>query len=164
MKLLKSLIVGSMLAGNVQAIECREYTDEQMAVLKAAYEYGKPYDYALSLSSIVKQESFVGKHIVRINEKDGEFGSYGVSHISLKTAMWLEGVDNVWEAKAMLVPMLILSDEYSFKLAMAKLNTVKKFGWEESIARYNGAGAAAMIYKEKIKSHIREFQACEVFD
>lgn len=148
------------------AYSCPSYTKEQSNLLHAAHTFGKPHDMGETLAAIVKQESFVGGYIIRVNSGDGNYGSYGVTHINLETAAWLEGVKNSWQARAEIAPYLIVSDMYAFELALRKLETNKNLGWEDMVRSYNGNVRSKQTkkYLDSIKSHIVEFRTCKMFN
>lgn len=166
-------------AAEVPKLECSTYTTEQMSMLHLAYALGKEHDLGYSLAAIVKQEGFVGRYIVRVNEADAPWGSYGITHMNLKTAMWLEGgyykyskkagrevttTPLIWKAKALLVPLLISNDFASMQYSIQKLLSVREGrSWKGMLAKYNGAGPEARKYATKLVKHVREFMACETF-
>ena len=80
MKYSIALIIG-LLSGlfikDAEASECRTYTPEQMSALALAYSVGKPYDLSYTLMAITERESFVGNHIIRVNSRDGKYGTSG---------------------------------------------------------------------------------------
>ena len=154
------LLLLLLSVGSVNASECT-FTTEQDRVLKLASSYGEPFDYRKTLPAIVMQESFVGSYIVKINPKDGKYGSYGLTHILLSTAMWLEGETNIWRAKSEIVDRLIKDDLYSFKLAVNKLNSVHKGDWMDTWGRYNGN---SQVYDGEILSNIKLLESCGYFN
>ena len=143
---------------------CPNHTTEQQELIKQAYYVGLPYDLAYTLSAIVVRESFVGPYIIRVNSGDGKYGSYGVTHIELETAMWLEGYTNSWQAKQDLVPKLISDDHYAMHLALNKLRKDKSKGWMVMWSRYNGSGSKARQYAEGIKKNIKILKDCYDLD
>ena len=165
-------------AGGVTAPACRVYTPEQEYVLGMSAFKGSQHDLSLTLAAIVQQESFVGPYIVRENPNDNYLakrkdgtkysirGSYGITHVLLATAMWLEGEHNLWRARATIVPELINNDEYAIELAIKKLQSVEREGqtWRQLVAKYNGAGEAAEKYATKIAEHVKEFRRCGVVE
>lgn len=152
-----------MLGANAQARECPEFTFEQEYLLHLAYVEGYHYDLGYTLASIVWQESFVGEHIIRINNRDGDLGSYGVTHVQLSTAMYLLGYDNSWEARAELAPRLIKDDLYSIRLGLSYLRKHEGKGWTGMIARYNGRGQMAQRYAESVVEKVRVLEDCSFF-
>ena len=145
--------------------ECRKYTPEQIIVLHTAYAVGAPYDLGYTLAAISKHEGFVGKHIIRVNSKDGKYGSYGITHINLETGMWLEGEENSWKARAEIAPKLMTDDVYSLKMALRKLETVHHLGWRDMVRSYNGnvRSATTLEYLNNVIGHINQFKRCGVF-
>lgn len=156
-KLLPPLLLLSV--GAVSASECT-FTTEQDRVLKLAASYGEPFNYRKTLPAIVMQESFVGSYIVKVNPKDGKHGSYGLTHVLLSTAMWLEGETNIWKAKSEVVDRLMTDDLYSFKLAVKKLDSVHKGNWMDTWSRYNGG---SMKYANNIKNNVKLLERCGYF-
>lgn len=142
--------------------QCRDYTPEQMGALALAYSVGKPYDLSYTLMAIVERESFVGNHIIRVNAKDGKYGSYGISHINLETAMWLEGVENQWKARAEIAPRLIVDDLYSLNLSLRKLETNANLGWADMVRSYNGSvrSPKTLEYLNGIRENIKKYRNC----
>lgn len=146
-------------------VKCTQYTDEQLSLLHLAYITGQPHDLGLTLAAIVKQESFVGDYVVRVNSKDGKYGSYGISQINLETAMYFEGVTNSWEARAEIVPKLMIDDVYSLELSLIKFNSVSHLSWKDQVRSYNGGvrNKRTLEYYNKIRGHVNEFNRCNVF-
>lgn len=145
-----------------QASECI-FTGEQERLLHLAASYGDAFNYRKTLPAIVMQESFVWKHVVRINPTDGKLGSYGITHILLDTAMWLEEVDSRWEALDKLTERLIKDDLYALQLAVKKLDSVHdpEKGWLSTWSAYNGGSRK---YAESIRSNIRLLERCGYFN
>ena len=141
---------------------CRNYTPEQMGVLTLAYSVGKPHNLQYTLMAIVERESFVGDHIIRVNSKDGKYGSYGISHINLETAMWVEGVKNQWQARAEIAPRLIGDDLYSLNLSLRKLEANANLGWTDMVRSYNGSvrSPKTLEYLNGIRANIKKYKNC----
>lgn len=66
---MKHMLTLLLLAPAVAFANCG-FTPEQDRLVKLAYSYGLPFDYGKTLASIVVQESFVGKYVVKINSDD----------------------------------------------------------------------------------------------
>lgn len=164
-RIILTFIMLSVSSYSHSDIKCSTYTDEQLSLLHLAYITGQPYDLGLTLAAIVKQESFVGNHVIRVNSKDGKYGSYGVSHINLETAMYFEGTTNSWEARANIAPKLMTDDMYSLELSLIKLNSVSHLSWKDQVRSYNGGvrDKRTLEYFNKIRGHINEFNRCNVF-
>ena len=141
---------------------CRNYTPEQMGALTLAYSVGKPHSLQYTLMAIVERESFVGDHIIRVNSKDGKYGSYGISHINLETAMWVEGVKNQWQARAEISPRLIVDDLYSLNLSLRKLEANANLGWTDMVRSYNGSvrSPKTLDYLNGIRENIKKYKDC----
>ena len=138
------------------------FTKEQDRLINLAASYGEAFGYQKTLAAIVVQESFVGRHVVRINPKDGLHGSYGITHVLLSTAMWLEGEKSQWQAKSTIAPRLIHDDIYALRLAVKKLDSIgTDKGWIHLWSAYNGGSLA---YAEKIRKHIRKLEQCGYFN
>lgn len=159
MKTLTAILALS-LSTPVLADDCK-FTTEQDRLIKLAASYGESFGYRKTLPAIVMRESFVGSYVVRINPKDGKHGSYGITHILLSTAMWLEGEDNIWKAKSEIVDRLMTDDIYSLKLAVEKLDSVNKGNWMSTWASYNGGSKK---YAYKIRDNIRLLERCGYFN
>jgi hypothetical protein len=153
-----------LLSSSAYGFKCPNHTPDQSYLVSKAYYTGLPHDMGYTLAAIVVQESFVGRHIVRVNNKDGKYGSYGITHILLSTAMWLEGYTNAWEAKAELVPKLVGNDEYALELALKKLQSVNHDTWLEKWASFNGSGLQSRKYAGKISKHIKMLKRCYGFE
>lgn len=139
---------------------CRDYTETQWATIENAFFRASEHGYGWTMAGIVIQESFVGPYIVKVFGEDGKYGSYGITHVQLTTAMWLEREDNVWRAKQDIAERLILDDDYAVDLAIKKLNKVKRPKWRDTWAKYNGKGKASYIYSDNIASHIKNLKEC----
>lgn len=154
-------ILGTMgYAQKALAQECPRFTIEQEILLRKAHAVGQYADWGYTLAGIVWRESIVGTHIVRVNGTDGNEGSYGVVHMQLTTAMYLLGVDNIWEGKAEIVPLLMNDDVYALNLALEYLMRHEHLGWRGMIARYNGRGEAAQLYAEDVVNKALILQQC----
>lgn len=163
---MKILIIFLLALSNLTyGQECRNYSPNQISALHTAYSVGEPYELGLTLAAIVQQESFVGNHIIRLNSKDGKYGSYGITHINLETAMWLEGEKNSWIARAKVAPRLVVDDLYAMELALRKLETVESLGWQDMVRSYNGSvrSSKTLDYLNNIRKHIHQFKTCGVF-
>lgn len=139
---------------------CPVHTPEQRELIELAYTEGQPHDLGYTLASIVIQESFVGSYVVRLNPKDGKHGSYGLTHINLSTAMWLEGYTNSWQAKQDLVPRLMVDDVFSLQLSISKLKLSEGLPWRVRWAKYNGSGPKAVEYSQKIARLVIMLKTC----
>lgn len=160
------IILLATLTLSVNATECRKYTQEQTSLLQLAYSIGYKYDLGYTLAAIVQRESFVGDHVIRVNSKDGKYGSYGVTHINLETGMWLEGMESSWEARAKMAPKLMTNDLYAMKVSLRKLETVVHLGWKDMVRSYNGSvrSPKTLDYLNGISDNIRKFKQCGVFE
>lgn len=162
MKSITTFVIAFLFTLAVNAQECRKYTEEQISALVLSYNVGKPHDLSYTLMAIVERESFVGSHVIRVNSKDGKYGSYGISHINLETAMWLEGVGNQWEARAEVAPRLIVDDLYSLNLSLRKLETNANLGWSDMVRSYNGSvrSPKTLEYLDGIRENINKYRNC----
>lgn len=160
-KVYRLLLTGCLFVYSSIALsgECK-FTVAQDRLLKLAASYGEPFNYRKTLPAIAMRESFVGSRIVKINPTDGKLGSYGVTHILLSTAMWLEGVDSRWEALDKIAPKLLNDDLYALKLAVKKLDSVHKGNWMKTWEKYNGSRK----YAYKIRNNIRLLERCGYFN
>lgn len=161
-----AIIVLSLFA-TVSANYCEfDYTPEQERLVFTAYAIGSEHDLGYTLASIVAKESFVGRWVVRVNPKDTMRGhpnpvggSYSVMMLLLETAMELEGIDNQWEAKAVLVPRLMTDDLYAMRLALRHLVELGGSTWASKIRRYN----SNPDYLEDIIDRVNKYQDCNYF-
>lgn len=158
-KLLISVTI-FLLSTISHASECR-FTVEQDRLINLASSYGEIFNYRKTLPAIVMQESFVGSYIVRVNPNDGAHGSYGITHILLDTAMWLENEDNIWRAKDVIVKKLMTDDFYSLHLAVKKLNSLHEGNWMETWSNYNGG---SWKYANSIRDNIKLLESCGYFN
>lgn len=157
----KLLLVWLMFVNqHTHASECN-FTVEQDRLLHLAASYGEAFDYRKTLPAIVMQESFVWKYVIRVNPSDGNLGSYGITHILLDTAMWLEGIDSRWDALDVLTERLIKDDIYALQLAVRKLDSVHKGDWMNTWSAYNGGSRK---YAESIRDNIRLLERCGYFN
>ena len=99
--------------------------------------------------------------MVRVNPSDGKLGSYGITHILLDTAMWLENVESRWEALDSLSERLMKDDIYALHLAVQKLNSVHEGNWMNTWSAYNGGSRK---YAESIRDNIRLLGRCGYFN
>jgi hypothetical protein len=139
--------------------KCPSFTKEQENLVVAAYMHGYEQDLGYSLAAIVWKESFVGKYVVRVNN-DQHNDSYGITHIELKTAMYLLGINNIWEAKDTIVRKLMVDDNFAMDLALAKLKSLKSFSWKKKVQKYNGVGYK---YGEDIARKVKTLKRCYNF-
>lgn len=170
--ILKRVLQGSLialtavllLARPVESSECQTFTEQQSRVLQLSYVIGEPEDLGYTLAAIAMQESFVGRYVVRINPKDGKSGSYGITHVLLETAMWLEGEKSIWKAKQDIVPKLLTDDVYSLRLSIKKLKSYSGTDWKGMVKAYNGSGKMADKYLDKIIKHVKMLKQCNYFE
>lgn len=162
---MKKVIVSllSLLLSSVAVAQytCDTFTEEQEQLLKMAYVVGVDYDRGYTLAGIIWRESFVGEYVIRVNSNDGDYGSYGIGHMQLSTAMYMLDVDSSWQAKSHLVPLMISDDIFSMSLSMKYL--IKKdtlTNWRASIRRYNGSGSKADEYADDVIERIRVLEKC----
>lgn len=143
-----------------KATVCPTFTVEQEILLRKAHAIGQHDDWGYTLAAITWRESIVGDLIVRVNGQDGNAGSYGVAHMQVTTAMYLLGIDNIWEAKATLIPKMINNDRFALELSLTYLLRHEHLGWRGMIARYNGRGEAAQLYAEDVAAKALTIQQC----
>lgn len=129
-----------------------------------AYAIGKPRGYGLTLAAIVVRESFVEDEIVRMNNKDGAHGSYGITHVQLSTAMFIYGVGSVWRGKATLFERLVTDDQFSIRTSLIYLEMVETSTWRNTVRNYNGAGWRAENYADAITAIVDNFIECGTFN
>lgn len=156
-----AMMVLMVLSQRIRAEEsCPAFTHEQDVLIRMAYAIGNTSDLGYSLAAIAWRESIVGRYIVRVNGPDGNLGSFGVGHMQLSTAMYLEGVDSRWEAMAILAPKMINDDVYALDLSRQYLASHIALGWREALSRYNGKGPAAREYGRDIVRRVKVLQTC----
>ena len=149
-----------ILAEPVKASQCRSMTVEQERAVQLAYIVGLPEDLGYTLAAITIQESFVGEYIVKAFPEDAKYGSYGLTHITLTTAMWLEGEENIWRAKQDILPRLLTDDLYALKMSLRKLNSYRGDSWAGMVKSYNGRGEKAEKYLQSIVKHVKMLKTC----
>lgn len=160
----KLLLLCAILCSQFAQGSCN-YTQEQSRLIKLAASYGLPYNYSKTLAAIVVNESFVGKYVVRINNKDMPYGSYGVTQVKLDTAMYLLDVKSSWYALQSVAPKLITDDVYALGLAVKKLESIKHIdngNWRKLWANYNG-GKHKITYSNNIVKTIIKLDKCGYF-
>lgn len=142
---------------------CPTFTEEQYSYLYSAYNYGmensKDWEYALA--AIVWQESFISGYVIKTNTLAGS-RSFGITHIEVSTAKYLEGVDSEYYARAKIIPRLMMDDEYAYNLAVAKLEDVKHSDTTKTFTNYNG-NVKGNTYGSKIVEKINILKTCNVF-
>lgn len=156
------IIILMILSSATLACEL-SFTKEQENKLYLAYITGYKYDRGHTLAAIIWKESFVGDHIIRTNSKDGKYGSFGIAHMQLTTAMELLGYKSSWKARAELVPLMIMDDRLSLDLAMMYLNRSSHLSWRTQISRYNGKGPKALRYAEEVSGRALLLSSCNFF-
>lgn len=157
-------LVCFFLCSGVFANKCDiPFTPEQNALLHLSYAVGEPHDLGYTMAALTWKESFVGRHIVRINPSDGAHGSYGVTHILLTTAMYLTDVDSTWEAKAELAPRLMRDDIYTLHLSLRYLLNFSDRPYRKMVEKYNGSGKMAEEYADAVIKKVHVLQECKYF-
>jgi hypothetical protein len=163
---MKTLITLMLILVSAQTNANCNFTFEQSRVIENAISYGEHFNYSQTLAAITVKESFVGDKIVRMENSDFPFGSYGVTHIKLDTAMWLEGVTNVWDAKQDIFVKLVTDDQYAFELAVKKLESIdhiRNGDWTTKLQNYNG-GSKKKLYAREVKERLSVLKKCGYFD
>jgi hypothetical protein len=157
-------ILPLVLIFNIAYAECDfSFTPEQNSLLHLAYAVGQPHDLGYTMAAITWKESFVGRHIIRINPNDGKNGSYGVTHILLDTAMWMLDIDSTWEAKAELAPRLMRDDIFTLHLSLKYLLRFNHLPWRKQVERYNGQGDLARSYADDVTKRVNLLLKCKYF-
>ena len=139
------------------------FTVEQDKLLNQAYIMGFDDDIGYALASIVWKESFVGEYVIRVNNTDGKYGSYGVTHVLLTTAMHMLGYENSRMARAELVPRMMSDDVFMLWLSLDYLKQHQKLGYRKMISRYNGKGPRAEAYANDVIKRVHKLEHCEYF-
>lgn len=150
------------LSGNIFASSsiCKGFTPEQQGLIFAAYYKGKEKDLGYTLAAIVWKESFVSNWVITVNT-EGENDSYGITHIELKTAMWLLGETNRWKARAEIIPRLMMDNNFAMNLALKKLHSLRRHPWRVQVQRYNGNGTE---YGKDIVKKVKQLMSCYSFE
>jgi hypothetical protein len=137
------------------------WTPEQWRSARIAYHAGEPYGLGYTIAAACVRESFVGPLIIRTNTRDGAYGSWGLCHMKLDTAMAEIGETNSWQARATLAPRLMRDDYFATSLAAAYMaRHVERLGWRSGIARYNGG---SQEYARIVGDRALELERCGVF-
>ena len=155
------------------------FTEEQSYILRTAYAYGsQPNEYlnnkfgshvGHTLAAIVWRESFVGRHVVRYNTKDGDYGSWGVGHVQFTTYLHMKGYENVYAVRNDTIYDYIermLNDDY-FAIKVAYDYIVQDLArrtssFHEMRKAYNGSGERAERYAVDISNRVNYLIECGV--
>lgn len=155
--MIKYILVVIGLIGSFHAsAHCTDYTQEQNRVLELAYSIGEPYDLGYTLAAIVRQESFVGPYIIRLNPKDGVAGSFGLTHITMEWLMDHKRESNIWKMKSEYPARLMTDDVFALNMGLQHLLANRHRGWRPMLRRYNGGST----YAGKIAVHVNKFKSC----
>lgn len=150
--------------------ECNVDLDEnQVNVLKRAYQLGSAHDLGLSLAAIAWQESQAGKYLINWSDP-----SFGVFHSHLRTASSRTDTRGYLN-KVELSQRLMVDMEFASALAIEELlywkgRMAKKglFGWRNIWAAYNGGnnfdGSAAQAYADSIAKKVAYLKKCILTD
>jgi hypothetical protein len=130
------LITSAATAAN----ECKlRLTQSQRTTLFVAIAHAYNSGYRESIAAIIMQESFVGDKIIKINFRDGNFGSFGITHINLDTALYLYKENGRNYAPAIMAQRLIEDDFFAIDTAILKLKSVRNGRtWVQTWNAYNG--------------------------
>lgn len=140
---------------------CREFTDEQQWLLDAAYAMGEPHGWGYTLAAMTWQESFLGDRVYREKLDDGDYGSYGVTHVQLSTAIEILGWEHTDNNRANIKRILVECDTCAMDLSLAYvMGHIERLGWRDGIARYNGSGEGAERHSRRVVAKVRELERC----
>lgn len=167
------LLSGISNAGVIEP-SCRHLdnlTYDQSRLLNYVYAYANDNRYndlpplGLTMAAIVWKESFVGSHIVVNNPNDGQWGSYGITHVKLETLNYLLDHGSMWETRGDAFRNLVSDDSYAIDMALLKLKSTEyKFhasGWKAWWTSYNGNNPE---YGEDIANKVRQLKHCAFFE
>lgn len=137
--LLLSLVLSLGHAERNYLKELHNLDHDQYKVLIDSLSYGKSYDLGYTLAAIAWKESHFGKY--KVNQSDGEYGSYGVYHILLDTALRRENIkDTGYINRHTLKLKLITDNSVNAAHALTELNYWKKYhkgSYKKMVASYN---------------------------
>lgn len=155
-----------------QQNECEGYnilSSDQKRVLRAAYHYGNPYDYGLTMAAIALKESSAGQF--KLNYLSNDFG---VMQINIKTASTTMGITNRFH-RMRLAERLVVDDEFGFYLAHSVLEHFQgrrymtNKVWQEVVKSYNrgylwqtdpAEDATAELYLADVKRNVNLLRRC----
>lgn len=155
-----------------QPNQCEGYdilTSDQKRVLRAAYHYGKPYDYGLTMAAIALKESSAGQF--KLNYLSNDFG---VMQINIVTASRTMGITNRFH-KMRLAERLVKDDEFSYYLAHSVLDHFQgrrymtNEVWQEMVKSYNRGyqwktdpeeNATAELYLADVRRNVNLLRRC----
>jgi hypothetical protein len=161
---MKYLLIIALLVSSQAFANCQfNFTYEQEFIINSAYDAGYPEDLGYALAAISWKESFVGRHVVRINPRDGKHGSYGVTHVQLTTAMELLNIDSYWRALDKLPIRMMSDDRLMYELSLMYLMKFEYLGYRGMIAKYNGSGARADQYANDVIDKVNKLMRCNYF-
>lgn len=159
LKFIVAMLLSSAVAANCEF----GFSKDQEKLMRLAYATGYPDDLGYTLASIAWKESFVGKYIIRDNVKDGNYGSFGVTHVQLSTAMHMLGIKNSWQARQDLLPRMVTDDVFTLRLSLRYLKQHSDLPYRQMVSRYNGRGEMAEKYAEDVINRVHRLINCNYF-
>lgn len=155
------------------AYECPNFTSEQLRLIQLAKAVGDHQvvesindTIGYTTAAIVWKESFVGRHVVRFNTKDGEAGSWGVMMVQASTVLHLKGKDVTWETRASDIPSIIQqmlgNDFVAIKWGYTYLKEMidKHESLWYGVKAYNGTGPRADAYMADVQEKVYTLMKC----
>lgn len=128
---------------------------EQKMIFIASYKSGAKEGLAITQSAIVWKESTFGKHL--INDKDGQFGSFGIGQILLTTSMLRHNVTS-YRDRIRLREKLLTDNNFNLQEGLKELtywrnvhqNIFKRKNWLRwTVASYNNGHKSYSTEKGK---------------
>lgn len=152
---------------------------EQKMIFIASYKSGAKEGLGITQAAIVWKESTYGKHL--INDKDGQFGSFGIGQILLTTSMLRHNVTSIKD-RIKLREKLLTDNTFNLKEGLEELkywrkvhrDIYKRKQWLKwTIASYNNGNKSyetkkgqkyandVMLRMEAIKHYFKNYEGDE---
>lgn len=143
---------------------CPDFTDEQRYLLDMAHIIGKSHDWGYTLAAITYQESFWGDEVRLSNVNDGDYGSYGPTHVQISTALWLLGWEDTEERRALVKYHLLNTPSFGMDLSLMLIMLYEDRGWHGMIMKHNGRGERAVRYADSVIERVRVLERCMLWE
>lgn len=152
------------------------FTKEQRNLVRMAYAYGSKPDPELenaigghighTLAALVWRESFVGPYVVPYNTSDGDYGSWGVTHVQFTTYLHMKDLPNTYKSREKHFKWYVdkmMEDDY-FALMVAydylKEKGIQYGSFYAMRKAYNGGGARADAYAQDMQNRVNVLIRC----
>ncbi|MCP4258746.1 MAG: lytic transglycosylase domain-containing protein [Planctomycetes bacterium] len=149
----------------ISSAETVHFNENQMELLKIAYEQGEKIGYPETIQGILMQETIAGL-LGRVGDQHLGFGnkSYGVMQIRLNTAKFVvrhHPTLGKFRSDEELLARLISDDTFNIRVGTLYfemlLKRYQKHGhsWSKAVSAYNcGLRCGVTLYAKKVKKHI----------